>query len=135
MSCRRLRCPACGLFGRRARRRAADAEAQNHIAWAASLLAPQRSPEPVRMLHDDVDEYAAFHRRQVEAMDSPWKGMALGLHDHAPDEPCEATCTFYPAVTYDTADVVAETIGQLTYEEQSEMFGDPIADVIRRETE
>ena len=36
--CRRWRCPACGLFGRKARRRAADADARAHVAWAAHLV-------------------------------------------------------------------------------------------------
>lgn len=36
---------------------------------------------------------------------------------------------------YDTVDVVAEVIGPLSYEEQSEMIGDPAAEVILRETE
>ena len=37
--CRRWRCPSCGLFGRKARRRAADADARAHVAWAAGLAA------------------------------------------------------------------------------------------------
>ena len=36
---------------------------------------------------------------------------------------------------YDTDDVVAEVVGPMGYDEQSQMIGDPIADVIRRETE
>ena len=36
--CRRWRCPSCGLFGRKARRRAADADAAGHVAWAAHLV-------------------------------------------------------------------------------------------------
>ena len=36
--CRRWGCPSCGLFGRKARRRAADADARAHVAWAAHLV-------------------------------------------------------------------------------------------------
>lgn len=32
------RCPACGWFGFKARRRNANADAAAHIAWAANLV-------------------------------------------------------------------------------------------------
>lgn len=28
---------------------------------------------------------------------NPWAGMAIGLHNHVADHPCDETCTFYPA--------------------------------------
>jgi hypothetical protein len=43
--CRRWRCPSCGLFGRKARRRAADAEAAAHVAWAAGLAEAKREAD------------------------------------------------------------------------------------------
>ena len=29
---------------------------------------------------------------------NPFMGMAMGLHNHTPDDECDDTCTFYPAV-------------------------------------
>ena len=41
-ACRRWRCPSCGLFGRKARRRAAEVAEAGHIAWAAHHAAGRR---------------------------------------------------------------------------------------------
>jgi hypothetical protein len=30
---------------------------------------------------------------------NPFAGMAIGLHNHTPDDVCDDTCSFYPAVS------------------------------------
>lgn len=163
-----LHCPACGPFGLRRRRRAADADAAGHIAWAHNLLAPEplltedqrarlranlAAPTPT------AETYAYWDRvLRADLAASVAEAMALDqLRDHLGTEVtrargvieemrCKACpeyvgphlkgyCAHAQLEAYNTADIAAEVVGDLTYEEQSEMFGDPIADVIRRETE
>lgn len=141
MKCRRFRCPACGLFNRRARRRARDWADRLHINWAASLIAPRPASDVLEVRSEPERPWRADHE--------------ITLHTHAPEVECrgEASgCRSYPrkgaliqvshtptppklATYVDSADEIAEVVGPLSYEEQSEMFGDPIADVIRKETE
>ena len=186
IACRRWRCPACGTFGRRARRRAERAADALHIAWARHLAAGAR-----RSRADSTGLIAVTDCRVLGPGTPPGRYErtvrlpAVTLHTHGPEVPCrgaETGCSEYPATTttevtdilpelteeqregvrrfgsmleqsrnaarqylaerqhaeldeYDTADVTAEVVGELTYEEQSEMIGDPIADVIKRETE
>ena len=81
--CGRIFCPACGFLGRRARRRAADADAALHVAWAAAL-----------------GDRARADRRSRETGDEALRELAEGL----------------------------------SYEDQSQIIGDPIAETIMRET-
>lgn len=165
-----LRCPACGPFGVRRRRRERDAADQLHINWARHLAADSRRRRA------DADGLIAVTDCRVLPLppgryERTVKLPAMSLHSHAEGQPCDEDCRHYPAsetteVTdilpepdpasverlsrvlrnqaaqqqreieaYDTDDVVAEVIGPLSYEEQSEMIGDPIADVIKKETE
>ncbi|AER49007.1 hypothetical protein SEA_DONNY_94 [Mycobacterium phage Donny] len=144
MKCRRFRCPACGWFGRKARRRAEDAEAASHIAWAASLLAPR--PTTIRVPGVSL----TLHTHDPETVEC--RGEASGCRTFPAED---SIITTFPTPTRETyehwdrlfrsdlrdalaearADEIAEVVGPLSYEEQSEMFGDPIADVIRKETE
>ncbi|AYB70636.1 hypothetical protein SEA_SERENDIPITOUS_95 [Mycobacterium phage Serendipitous] len=141
MKCRRFRCPACGWFGRKARRRAADTEAQSHIAWAASLLALRPSREPLTFeqavsVAEAVAEIAAALAIAPDCEACPeWvPAHPVGTCFHARMEAFDARLWPSQRDAEARADEIAEVVGPLSYEEQSEMFGDPIADVIRRET-
>ncbi|AKF14662.1 hypothetical protein AVJ28_gp93 [Mycobacterium phage Baee] len=119
MKCRRFRCPACGWFGRKARRRVRDAEDASHIAWAHNLVAPRPTPEPLTLWDAIIRaDMAAQVAEAREAIDQHHVEQQRRLARRNQIE----------------ADAVAEVVGPLSYEEQSEMFGDPIADVIRKET-
>jgi len=73
-----LRCPACGPFGRRARRRNADADAFAHIAWARGL----------------VEQTTRERRSQLETIA---KAMAKDFADYFHDCPGEGCCGPAPA--------------------------------------
>lgn len=197
MKCRRFRCPACGWFGRKARRRARDAEDALHIAWAHSLVAPRPTtirvpgvrmtlhthdpstsacgsgcreyPEEdmiIQTSHTPVSDYARWDERiRADMAESVAEAIeadriraeeitaALALApdcDRCPDWVAAhpvGTCWHARMEAFDArqwpsqrraeerAAEIAEVVGPLSYEEQSEMIGDPIADVIRRETE
>lgn len=121
IACRRWRCPACGFFGRGAARRAQTWADRAHIAWAAGLAAASR-----RRRSDDDGLISVTDCRVLEPGDPGYRyGHMLLQARAAQDAELEA---------YDTDDVVAEVIGDLSYEEQSTMIGDPIADKIIEET-
>lgn len=117
MSCRRWRCPACGFFGRGAARRAQTWADRAHIAWAAALARDSRRRRA------DADGLISVSECRVVGVDpAPSDRHALALRQHGEID------------DYGTDDVVAEVIGELSYEEQSTMIGDPIADKIIEET-
>lgn len=84
---RHIWCPACGWFGRKARRRNADAEAQAHITWASMLARESRSRR------SDADEPVAV--AECRTIRHPYP--ALTLHSHVADVPCDDSCSTSPA--------------------------------------
>lgn len=101
---------------------------------SAAFLAQHYGPKP----EPDMFELAAQGRKFLSDLRSM---KAFDVPESQPGQRFGSMLEQYRAMQdkaleeYNTADVAAEVVGDLTYEEQSEMIGDPIADVIRRETE
>ncbi|AOT27315.1 hypothetical protein KNT58_gp91 [Mycobacterium phage Fortunato] len=86
-----VRCPSCGWFGRKARRRNRAATDAGHIRWAAQLAQQTRQDRKRELL-------AQMYRapgRYTRTVTLP----AISLHSHTADQPCVDTCSHYPATT------------------------------------
>lgn len=127
----------------RARRALADRE---HIAWSRALADASRAlragpdgllavtdcrslltDEQRRQLRESINEQVDTARAVIEAARCKTCPPEVGPH-------IKGYCTHAQLEAYTTADVAAEVVGPLSYEEQSEMIGDPAADVLFRET-